>query len=75
MRKTEMWANYQGFEFKIGRTECGQIVVKLSPAEWEALPPWAQDVVVKLDILLAAEWALQHTWTKKEGEWLLCSQL
>lgn len=61
MRKSEMWTMYQGFEFSIGKTECGQIVVKLTPAEWEALPPWAQEVVVKLDVLLAAEWALENT--------------
>jgi len=60
-RESDMFASFEGFEFTIGRTQCGQIVVKLSPAEWEALPPWAQDVVVKLDILLAREWALENT--------------
>lgn len=61
MRKSEMWTMFQGYEFAIGPTECGQIVVKLSPAEWEALPPWMQEVVVKIDILLAAEWANDNT--------------
>jgi len=63
-----MFAFLEGFEFTVGRTQCGQIVVKLSPAEWEALPPWAQEVVVKLDILLAREWALENTVIWRRGE-------
>jgi len=67
-RKSDMFASFQGFEFTIGRTQCGQIVVKLTPAEWEALPPWAQEVVVKLDVLLAAEWARENTviWRREK---------
>lgn len=61
MRKSDMFAFVDGYELAIGRSECGQIVVKLSPAEWEALPPWLQEVVVKLDILLAAQWARENT--------------
>jgi len=61
MRKSDMWAFMDGYELKIGQTQCGQVVVKLTPAQWEQLPPWLQEVVVKLDILLAAEWAKDNT--------------
>lgn len=61
MRKTDMWTMFDGFEFAIGPSECGQIIVKLTPAEWEALPPWMQEVVVQIDILLAREWAKDNT--------------
>lgn len=60
---SEMWTMFNGFEFAIGPTECGQIVVKLSPAEWEALPADVQETIVAIDILLAREWAQKNTFS------------
>lgn len=82
MRKTKMFTQVGDFEFDIGPTECGQIVVKLSPAEWEALPVDLQEMVVAIDILLAREWALENTLTgtveiveENGGQWLSLSNL
>jgi hypothetical protein len=75
MRKSDMLTILGDVEFTIGRSESGQLVVKLTPQEWEALPEVLQETIIQIDILLAKEWALHRTWTKKEGEWLLCSRL
>lgn len=79
-RKTEMWTMFQGVEFAIGPTDCGQVVVKLTPAEWDRLPPNIQDTIIAIDILLAKEWALVNTSSAElvvEGERIgvkLCSR-
>lgn len=80
MRKSDMWTMFQGMEFAIGPTDSGQVIVRVTPAEWESLPANIQDTIIAIDILLAKEWALKNTSTAElviEGERIgvkLCSR-
>ena len=56
-RKYRLFTLTDGRQFPIGETDSGQLVVKISPVEWELLDQDQQDAIVLVDILLAREWA------------------
>lgn len=45
-----------GRQYQIGRTDSGQLVVKISPEEWDQLDQDQQEAIIQADNLLAREW-------------------
>jgi len=45
-----------GRQFPIKKTDSGQLVVEITPADWDQLPPEQQEAIVQVDILLSREW-------------------
>jgi hypothetical protein len=46
-----------GRQYPIVKTDSGQLVVKLTPQQWDQLDADQQEVIVQVDNLLAREWA------------------
>lgn len=55
-----------GKRYPILQTDSGQLVVGISPYQWDSLDDDEKEAIVQLDILLAAEWAGGATWDKQQ---------
>lgn len=45
-----------GRQFPIGATNSGQLVVKITPEEWDQLDQDQQEAIIAADIFLGREW-------------------